>query len=200
MKELPILFNGAMVRSVLAGIKTQTRRIVKTDLSNLEWLEDEPDHLFVEDEYGDWNNLIEECPVKKGDLLYVREKFCPGEIEILTNGSAQIKKSDKIIFAADMPEDELKTLEDCDLIIKWKPSIFHKKVDCRIWLKVVSVKVEKLNTISEKDAKAEGPPILPSYDYKNCFRVLWDSINKDRGYGWDKNPYVWVYEFERIER
>lgn len=89
----------------------------------------------------------------------------------------------------------------------WTPSIHMPRWACRLVLEVASVRVERLQEISEEDARAEGAdPYDWQYDngegpesYREAFRCLWDSINASRGYGWERNPWVWVVEFKRVE-
>lgn len=71
----------------------------------------------------------------------------------------------------------------------------------RIFLRVTDVRVERVQDITEQDAEREGVKSYdPMFSSKEEFAVLWDSLNAKRGYGWDKNPWVWVYTFERIEK
>jgi hypothetical protein len=104
--------------------------------------------------------------------------------------------------------------------IKWRPSIFMPREAARIFLRVTNVRVERLQEITEEDAIAEGISWLDEACYSNNgwtptlydpdsggspvfrdgFTALWDSINAKRGYSWDTNPWVWVYEFEDISR
>ena len=95
---------------------------------------------------------------------------------------------------------------------KWKPSIFMPKEAARIWLEVTDIRVERIQDISENDAQEEGCPgkllkeLIPdsieinrySLTPSEQFIELWDKINKLRGYGWDKNPWVWVISFKRL--
>lgn len=161
-RSRPILFSGAMVRAILAGAKTQTRRIVHPKMT------DKP------------------CPYGvTGDTLWVRETFC----EI--NG--------EVIYKATKPKDFINP--GC-----WQPSIFMPRKNCRLELKIIKTRTELLNSISEEDAMAEGfarleKPTLCRRDqvFDNAieaFKMLWEKIN---GAGsWEKNPMVWVIEFEAI--
>ncbi|MCP4161172.1 MAG: hypothetical protein GY760_13950 [Deltaproteobacteria bacterium] len=182
MNHKPIIFNTQMVKAILNNSKTQTRRIVNPNLlTNLEWLEDDPNHLYVEDEYGDWNHLLKYAPVNKGDLLWVRETF------------SKDPNDSFISYRADYDESFW-----CRFL--WKPSIFLPKKHARIWLKVTDVRVHRIKRISKHDAIEEGVKPCMHYPSIYYFEKLWDSINKDRGYGWDKNPYVWAYTFKKVER
>jgi hypothetical protein len=197
MKQLPILFSTEMVRVILEKRKTQTRRVVKIDLSNLDTDVHDPDYLYLENEHGEINHLLFYAPVQKGDFLYVRETFCIGEYvfhDDIVNDSYfidQLSENTDIIYKADIAFDN-NYCEDPDMKVIWKPSIFLPKKDSRIWLKVTDVRVEKLQSISGEDVYNEGIKSADVSDYAD----LWDSLNEKRGYGWDKNPYVWVYEFE----
>lgn len=202
IKERPILFSGPMVRAILEGKKTQTRRVVKvTDTgrvkepgSSRNWHLDDP-------------NAILACPFGQiGDRLWVRETFAVGE---------------GVIYR----EDWSRTCDPKILKGKWKPSIFMPRDLCRISLEIVSVRVERLNDISEADAEAEGlerfsPNSWKNYEFKTAhprsgevisdekhrtlsysdtvrsFKSLWQSINGSGS--WEVNPWVWVVEFKRL--
>lgn len=194
MKFIPILFSTPMVQAILEGRKTQTRRVVKPQPQGKMYKE----HLRETYSDTDWGATCK-CPYgQPGDILWVRETF--GE---------DADNSSKYFFKADFPN--LK-------IPKWKPSIFMPKEASRIFLRVKSVRVEHLTVITPEDAIAEGIEKVPTphltgvefawrdYGHKDrllsdpvaSYRSLWDAIN-GRG-SWDKNPWVWVIEFERIEK
>ena len=176
MKERPILFNGPMVRAILDGRKTQTRRVVKPQP------ETKP-HNGVDDkwfsEYSDIKNLgflKHTCPFgQPGDRLWVREAFT----EYPQKG---------LLYKADGCNKKL------GVWWGWRPSIHMPRRASRIKLEVTDVRVERLQNISEEDIYAEGID-TNSHD----FMELWDSINAKRGHGWDANPFVWVVEFRRVE-
>ena len=177
MKERPILFSGSMVRAILDGRKTMTRRVVKKQ------------HIpFVANILGgflDGNWKHNPFPYgRPGDRLWVRETFSYG-----ANG---------YYFRSDVKQPET-------VKYAWKPSIHMPRVASRITLEVTSVRVERVQDITGKDALAEGiekPPYhyeeSPEESYRRAFKMLWDSINSKRGFGWDKNPWVWVVEFKKI--
>lgn len=206
-KERPILFRGEMVRAILDGAKTQTRRLMKPqpepDPTNpgkhwwpSNWVQS---MMSIEDELCGEDKTMAPyfCPYGKiGDRLWVRETFSdpfPLDIEC---------KNFTGFFRATDPDRKA----------KWKPSIFMPRWACRLVLEITDVRVERLNDISHEDAIAEGcqgynwvssSPYfagphtddgeLPQEEY----RTLWESIN---GVGsWAANPMVWVISFRRIE-
>ena len=190
MKERPMLFSAPMVRAILDGRKTVTRRIVKA--RDLEWMDvhqglREPDNA-------------ERCPYGQpgGDRLYVRETWAaPHAYDHLP--PRLIPQDARIHYAA---------TEDRGGLL-WRPSIHMPRWASRILLEVTGVRVERLNDISKADAIAEGaPPSHPSIDRvsaeyghadfsRSWYAQLWDQIN---GAGsWDANPWVWVIEFKRLE-
>lgn len=204
----PILFNTEMVRAILDGKKTCTRRIVKGAI---------PDDAMwgytmftpkgciscrgvYADEYGE---KFFRLPYQQGDILYVRETWCKG---------SWMNEKERYYYKAD----------DNDFHCVWHPSIHMPKEAARIWLRVTDVRAERLQDITEDGVLKEGvqgvrcdhvaigehgctdclntgwlePPIID-------FMQTWDSTIKksdlDR-YGWDANPWVWVIEFERCEK
>jgi len=188
MKERPILFSGEMVRAILEGRKTMTRRVVKLPRwalpGSLECDGTIPFWPMAEDMYGDSKRI--ECPYGQvGDLLWVKETF------------AQVD-GDELYFRA---SDSELTEEEREEGMKWKPSIFMPRWASRITLEIVSVMVERLQDITEEDAKAEGTHLYrrtrPDTEYRENYRTLWEKINGAES--WAANPYVWVIEFKKIE-
>ena len=199
----PILFNTEMVRAILDGRKTCTRRLVRfLPGENPQWTGYIRDGLML---YNGRNEpCITKAPYQPGDILYVRETWCDDRqfTHDSTPGRYFYKASESGNF-------------------KWKPSIHMPKEAARIFLKVTDVRVERLQDITPKDAENEGVGNLfyedigyseknygtevdPEYGIaKEQFAWLWESTikksNLDR-YGWDANPYVWVIEFERCEK
>ncbi len=209
-KERPILFSAPMVRAILDGSKTQTRRIVKPQIVNVsgstpwEWKGTRPKaqtnsgwiastHL---EELLSW--LKYSCPYGKvGDRLWVRETW--QELDWPPTGP-------RIVYRADNDADPA----------KWRPSIFMPRAMSRINLEVVNVRVEQLQDISEDDALAEGAGWETTGDTPQAldrlarmtgitdpgsnlstrrahYALLWESINGSGS--WDANPWVWVVEF-----
>jgi len=216
MKEHPILFSGEMVRAILEGRKTQTRRIIKPQpdivakgniplnkktievfknntIVEIGYPEGKPDHPFVK---------IHKCPYgQAGDHLWVRETWCcPG---LDSQGRPIIcYRANNDPITNDMP---------------WRPSIHMTHEVCRLTLMIDEIRVERLQDITEEDAKAEGvdyyvighgpvspfglmvePGYIGQGSYKTSFDLLWDEI-----YGrenWESNPWVWVIKFRKEDQ
>lgn len=189
--EKPILFSTPMIRAILDGRKSQTRRIVKPQPESV----DHVNHKIIPYN-GSAEFLMKNtiCPYGKiGDVLWVRETF-------------HLVPPNMVFYKAD-PENKATG--------KWKPSIFMPKEACRIRLEITNISVERVQDISKDDAIAEGIELYEGEsNYKNylhgdgrnygyvkeakiSYMTLWESINgKD---SWDINPWVWVIEFKRIQ-
>jgi hypothetical protein len=210
--EKPILFSTVMVQAIIKLIKKMTRRVVKLpSWSTGDWNDFEVDDNKAYIVCKSTGCLAEiRCPYgEPGDTLWVRETWCDVEKDFIKNIYFDTNNC-KYIFKVDDNGQEHQSL---DIFVKrWKPSIFMPRKAARLFLTVKNIRVERLQDISEEDAKDEG--VKDPYDYqppeyyeqphmrgleinKSAFAGLWDSINKSRGYGWDTNPYVWVVEFER---
>lgn len=207
MRERPILFSGPMVQAILVGRKTVTRRVLKPQPDSdggpplaTGWFHPETadggpgPHTFGV--YGvDWHVR---CPYgAPNDRLWVRETFAP-------NYFARGLPGYRTDWDGRFPEP------------RWRPSIFMRRHESRITLEVVSVRVERLQEITEEDARAEG--VRPSdaavvfqndasgrphqrsdmgMTHLGAFAILWDKINGSRA-PWVSNPWVWRVEFRRV--
>lgn len=197
MKELPILFKGEMVRAILEGRKTQTRRVANLPHGFLPTGESgrikskhprmEKPGAFIQRESLNGRKEVDILPSDygwTGDRLWVKETF-----------AVHPEFPAERIYRADRGGDYQGAAQGD---FKWKPSIFMKREYSRITLEIVSVRVQRLQDISEDDAKAEGvEPFAPDDGrYRAGYKDLWESIN---GKGsWAKNPWVWVLEFKRV--
>jgi len=203
MKERPILFNGAMVRALLDGTKTQTRRVVKPQPSaSSDSAILGPDSVWRFSHptlRGPVSHATDDvrCPYgQPGDRLWVRETW-----------THPLHHSHPI--ALYRATDESAALAHLDFD-RWIPSIHMPRWASRITLEVTDVRVERLNDCSEMDAMAEGMPFnasavgtptpgaRPGPSAIAAYRGLWESIN---GAGsWELNPWVWVLGFKRLKR
>lgn len=200
----PILFSTEMVRAILDGRKTCTRRLVRfLPGENSQWTGYIRDGLML---YNGRNEpCIMKAPYQPGDILYVRETWCG----LPVNEAGHMRGHTIYYYKADgelRPKGWRGT---------WYPSIHMPKEAARIWLKVTDVRVEKLQDITNDGAKAEGAIDnrvfihSPENEYdrihtaREHFVEIWDSTIKksdlDR-YGWGANPWVWVIQFERCEK
>lgn len=222
----PILFNTEMVRAILDGRKTCTRRICKDaneyTVPDMEFYNADKRtyavHNFADKEQMEQLSTAERtCPICPGDILYVRETWehfdcccCEGD----EHGNCYQEPQQNVLnksYGCYMYRATDEIYGDA----RWHPSIHMPKEAARIWLKVTDVRVERLQSITEDGAKAEGAIDnrgfihSPENEYdrihtaREHFIEIWSSTIKksdiDR-YGWDANPYVWVISFERCEK
>lgn len=184
----PILFNTEMIKAILERKKTVTRRAIKLDLGLADTDRKDNSYLKIPDEYGDYHDAKDLCKYQVGDILYIRETW--------------LKADDGYHYRADETSVSKKMRESYGY--KWKPSLHMPKDAARIFLKVTDVRVERVQDITEMQVVKEG--FSSNFDmetdtfYPNgyFFVKTWDNIYKDKGYGWGKNPFVWVIEFEII--
>lgn len=186
MAEKPILFNTEMVRAILDGRKTVTRRVVPLDIVNRCDIESDGKSLIsYENDYGDFIEPSELCRYRPGDILWVRETW----------RKCAIADNSGNIYAYKANVNEWNARNDKST--RWRPSIFMPREAARIFLRVTGVRVERLRDISIIEAVKEGCENILRFD------ELWDSTikpaDRDR-YGWSANPWVWVITFERTER
>lgn len=209
----PILFSGEMIRALLDGRKTQTRRIFKLP-KGMMWYDElggEKEGWLCGDKSGSGWWQVEEFGVSPrggvGDLLWCRETTCIAPKFFATPDESCVADCDGhmrfVSYKADgHPEDAMR-----DYKLKWTPSIHVPRWASRITLELTGVKVERLQDISVQDVRAEGVEVrefwLFGADAKGrqeiaslAFKPLWDSINTIRCYGWDANPWVWVLQFK----
>lgn len=197
----PILFNTDMVRAILTGQKTQTRRVIKPQPTNPRW--NNIGWLGWDDGHG----YRMKSPCEDGDVLWVRETWSTTDkCDLYPNWPTD---GIHYIYKADDP--------DCSAAkeARWYPSIHMPKQAARIFLRVKEVRVECLQEITVDGCAAEGiwddyktysekyHENLKKAAYQKAFSELWNSTIKKADlpkYGWDSNPWVWVIEFERCEK
>lgn len=224
MNERPILFSGSMVRAILSGQKTQTRRIVKPQPSA-----GVRDSVFVRSGLEDGHGRELRCPYgQPRDRLWVREtwRHSANSLEEARAITEDITSGTAVDWRATYVESRINELgfsrEDAEMADKfevWRPSIHMPRWASRITLEITGVHVERLGDISDTDVDSEGveghyvedgwywrnyllsdeeaaiSPMLASAT--ESFRSLWEKIN---GAGsWDVNPWVWVVKFRRVQ-
>lgn len=213
MKERPILFNTDMVRTILEGRKTETRRVIKPQPSRkiypgnmriceiCKWRKEQEfgKHCAIcrptknnDRTYKDYSQFFLKCPYGRvRGRLWVRETWaCVGL------GKYAYRATDEHLFP------DIKNVSRRG----WRPSIYMSKDICRIVLEITEIKVERVQDITEEGSIKEGVnlPDIPMYPdeplptYKNAFARLWDSINEKHGFSWESNPWVWVVKFKVI--
>lgn len=212
-KLIPILFSTAMAQAILSGNKTVTRRVIKTKFSNTDitWkeLHSGKTRILVEMQ----NDVPPPVKTQTGHIYKVKGyaeikyPYAVGDILWVRETHARIIGNDGIPYYSYKQEDPLKGefVEDWQ---GWTPSIFMPRDACRIFLKIKSVRVERLNEMNGDDVQAEG--ILNDKSNKKMgirwhniqvmeFQKLWDNLNGKK-YPWNNNPFVWVIEFEKCEK
>ncbi|MBO6858334.1 hypothetical protein [Roseibium sp.] len=201
MSIRPILFSGPMVRALLEGRKTQTRRVLKPQPKMLNGGKPLNNGRGAYSTENGWKRY----PYAKDDLLYVRETFT------LTQHQTPVYRAD----ATDQTGQRWHTIQpgDPEKEVMWKPGIHMPRWASRLTLKVTDVMVQRLQDITWEDAEAEGV-WFSSQEYREqvCiwrdapsklqslrveyFGKLWDSLNEKRGFGWGVNPWVVAVTFE----
>lgn len=193
MKERPMLFSAPMVRAILKGQKTQTRRAMKP--KNGQYI---PPSKSADG--PGWEQMLRSCPYgQPGDRIYVREAFNHFE------RNENFKEGCECFYRAD---------GECVALQPWRPAIHMPKWAARITMEVTSVRVERLNDISEADCWAEGiEEVMHDFDdasqcdmakrlccstedAKPLYAQLWEQINGPGS--WDTNPWVWAVSFKRV--
>ena len=204
-KDKPILFSGPMVRAILEGRKTQTRRVIK------------PQPIVATDGKADWmvrgrwkgavepktglHNMASPYGAA-GDRLWVRETW---RVSI---SHENVKPSKLCEFTCSTLMDvdhKAKTTDHLMSPGRWRPSIYMPRWASRILLQVTEARVERLQEITEEDAQAEGFQFEAGGNeelgvgWRIGFSKVWDTINSKRGFSWDSNPWVWVVCFKRLK-
>lgn len=205
MTERPILFSGAMVRAILEGRKTVTRRVIKGL---------DPERLGETMTRAQWQRVDRELPVSFG-ITYFCPYGQPGDRLWVRETWARVGNTDPgyLTYRATYPECLPPGLENVpadirDAGYRWRPSIHMPRAASRILLEITAVRVERLQEISEEQAEAEGVHRDKRMWFatddggsaftwpQQAFEHLWRKINGAES--WDTNPWVWVVEFKRV--
>lgn len=226
-KEKPILFSGEMVRAILDGRKTQTRRVIKprpdegwhpeVGIYNPTRVDRNGEEYPGAEVYGASDeNEGQICPFgQPGHRLWVREScWAYSGLEPFPSGFVIPPNPHMQHFYGYDDHPELQLMKDKAIVFR-VPSIHMPRWASRITLEVTKVRVERVQEIDEADSMAEGikkltgqfegcyvfadnPGAMSGTTAKECYQRLWDAINAKRGFGWDANPWVWVIEFRRL--
>jgi hypothetical protein len=216
VKERPIIMQAESVRAILDGRKTQTRRVIKpqppgpgyelmTCMSTTGNRHDEGRHhwgLMAANGYEmlDSRQPYFACPYGvPGDRLWVRETWCPLE----RCDWIGTEREKNVNYRADCPPASEAIREEMGYA--WRSSIFMPRWASRLTLEITDVRVQRVQEITRDDALAEGvsltdslcPEVNPRYKSLQRFPALWDSINAKRGFGWERNPWVWAITFKQ---
>lgn len=203
MNDRPIIFSGEMVRAILDGRKTMTRRIIKNIPEILLTGGTRPDLIvplpsLVEAYKAAW---VTTCPYGKvGDHLWCRETWKPTR-----SGTANPNGTDGpgtyIRYAADDSRRDVAHSVPCRGADKepWRSPIFMPRWASRITLEITAVRVERLQDMSNEDAEREGFRWCNAADPVDMFMCLWNRLNAKRGYGWKLNPFVWAIAFKTLK-
>ena len=207
MKERPIIFSGPMVRAILDGRKTQTRRVFRL-----------PEDAKIDTATGTYTCFNTgakkwklKCPYgQAGDRLWVRETWATS-VGVDDQKPSVLDTPGKgygwpVWFASDGSVWWRGAKAGGPGFVdrgRWRPSIHMPRWASRITLEVTGVRVERLQDISEEDCIAEGVTLRGTSRYegqsRDAYADLWDSLNTKRGFGWDTNPWVWAIEFKRVD-
>lgn len=215
MKSL--IMSASMVRALLDGRKTVTRRVIKEP-----FLQEGGDAMTVTydeghsglgfytyyTEYPDEGAEVLKPPVQEGDTIYIRENWLARRDQTIVTGGMQPQPGDIIVYRADNPNDDL---------MPWRSPMFMPEWASRIKLRITRVSAERLQDITDDDVDAEFlgenypqdvlPELFPSADFaqyenlshQDIYARLWDSLNAARGHPWESNPWVWRIQFEVIQ-
>ena len=215
-----LIFDAESVRGILTGTKSQTRRVIPVERYGIHFVgssnqsKNDPSAYGVETEHGEWCMLggpqepgySYNLPCRyglPGDVLYVKETFYTDECDChghhsdcrLCGGRGEV-----VVYRATSKAPEAHRG-------RWRSPLFLPERFARIKIRLTDVRVERLQEISEADAKAEGVLSLEPRDefrmeggsYRLGYQERWQAINAKRGYPWESDPWVWALAFERAE-
>lgn len=211
MKETGLMFKAPLVRAILSGQKTQTRRAFSGHMvkqMRAAAAIGEVSHFLDEGSLqpNDLAYVQQFSPVgQPGDRIYVRETFVQGYKEdrdtgmLLTCDDEGNEIPKTTWYRASTPDLTWSNDGESEVNVPWKPAIHMPRALARIWLEITGVRVERLQSISRGDAMAEGcpfPNMSDEADPRDWFAEVWKSTGGD----WAANPWVWVIDFKRIEK
>jgi hypothetical protein len=194
----PIIFNTQMVTAILEGRKTVTRRKVELDLGLADTDKNDKNYLKIPDQYGSCHDAKDLCQFQVGDILYIRETFRENTIGEYSPEGECIWDKEVIEYKASQKDFDKEYGEYVGEYGKWKPSIHMPRKLARIFLKITDIRVERVQDITDKEARREGMNVETNNSglmHKVLFSKVWNEIYGD----WNKNPWVYVIEFTKID-
>lgn len=218
MKERGIIFTDESVRAILAGTQTQTRRIMKSLCSSgfifYDYLPNDPYPYYFRRRDAVWDSFktvealaAKYCPFGTvGDRLWVRETYAvwDGGEYARRNGQGVTFRADCLNHKGEEDADTRRCRQDYG--VTWKSPVLMPRWASRLTLAITDIRVERLQSITEEDAKAEGVQPIPftrsgwpiDEPHRDAFAEAWDKLNTKRGYGWTVNPWVWCISFQIV--
>lgn len=208
VRERPILFSGKMVRAILDGRKTQTRRVITRRMRD-EAPDEGRETVICQPGHGYDEAKIRanyRCPHgQPGDRLWVRETWAmPPGYDACHHGDLKVKPPiGPVCYGADYGNATRQAWTGS----RWRPSIHMPRWASRLTLEITEVRVQRVRDISEEDARAEGCPYPAEWagryvdrdeTARTWYSVLWDTLNTRRNFSWESNPYVWAISFSRV--
>lgn len=192
MSERPMLFSTPMVEAIMADRKTQTRRLVKEIPLDAPYFEDVDGVPMACDQDGDWWPAVRFSRIQPGDIIWVRETWCA--LPVSPGGHTRIPERYYYRAGPDLRPDGWKG--------PWRPSIHMPRTAARLLLRVEDVRMERLHKIMDAPPGSDNPIVKEGCTYGFEFIAIWDNTIKPAErtrYGWKADPWVWVYDFERIK-
>ncbi len=215
IKERPMLFSSEMVKAIIQNRKSQTRRVLRPQpfqASTGSWFWSSGDNHHVWSDHP-FPHIHLDCPYgSPGDRLWVRETFCIDHFEYLGKLKGLPPPGRSHIYYAADGEDLCSQIPECDCsdgCIPWRPSIHMPRWASRLDLEIKSIRVERLQDITEAEIAAEGFfkqdnlwCVTENFPASNnplyAWELYWNLLNSERGYPWAANPWGWVIEFRKL--
>ena len=183
MADRPIIFSGPMVQALLAGRKSQTRRVLKPQAAGhayrLATYDPNGAAFFASDDTGTMQKV--RLPYATGDRLWVRETVC------WVSGWGWRYRADN---------DDLAEKRETGEVSRWRPSIHMPRWSSRMTLTVTDVRVQRLADLTDEDAIAEGIDVTDELTPSVTYAILWDKMNAKRGFPWKSNPWIVALTFQ----
>lgn len=196
-KEHPIIYSTPMIKAYMEDRKTMTRRVMKPQPKMIHEIFQHQGYVYAQTELLERDkNLLNgcvRCPYgQPGDALWIRQTF------FANLGKLLFTKEELSRLKNDKEFNELAQSSGLQIDVKWTPAIFMPRKWSFYTQTITSIRVERLQDITEEDAEKEGIEfVLTHKTRRDQFATLWDSINAKRGYPWASNPWIWVISYPK---